>query len=155
MKKLSFLLITVIFAACVAPVKETEVVTSLDVEAELAAIEDLRSAFALILKEGRYEDMGKYVTSDVITVRPGDADWDEMFALGEERGRFPYDSIIMQPSETILVNDSIAYDMGESWVYYTNEAGEQVELRDKFLAILKKQDGQWKLHREVSSSHVD
>lgn len=109
----------------------------------------------MILKEGRYEDMGKYMTSDIITIRPGDDSWDEMYALSEERGRFPYDSIIMQPSETILVNDSIAYDMGESRVYYTNEAGEQVELRDKYLAIIKKEQGQWKLHREVASSHME
>lgn len=155
MKQLSILLTALAFAACSGSVEKNEATVTLDVDAELAAIEELRSNFAMILKEGRYADMGKYMTNDVITIRPGDDGWDEMFALGQERGRFPYDSIIMRPSETILVNDSIAYDMGQSSVFYTNEAGEQVELQDKFLAILKKQDGQWKLHREVASSHIE
>jgi ketosteroid isomerase-like protein len=104
------------------------------------------------LKEGRMSETGNLTTSNIKTIRPGGTGWDEMFALGAERGRFPYDSIIMTPTETVIMNDSTAYDWGNSRVYYTDREGMQVELRNSFLAILKKVDGQWKLHREVGSS---
>ena len=70
----------------------------IDIEKELEGIEDLRSKFVLALKEGRYEDIGKLVTADAKTIRAGGSGFDEMFALGNERGMFPYDSIIMTPN---------------------------------------------------------
>lgn len=127
----------------------------IDMERELAGIEKLRSRFISALKEGRYEDIGALVTPDVKTIRAGGAGFDEMFALGQERGTFPYDSIIMTPTETYILNDSMAYDWGSSKTYYTNEEGRQIELRNSFLTILKKVDGEWKLHREVASSILE
>ena len=63
----------------------------------------------------------------------------------------------MSPEETVIVSDSIAYDYGTSKVYYTNDKGESVELQDTFLVIMKKDknDGVWRLHREVASSIVE
>ena len=49
----------------------------------------------------------------------------------------------------------MAYDWGSSKTYYTNKEGEKIELRNSFLAILKKIDGEWKLHREVASSVIE
>ena len=127
----------------------------IDMERELAGIEELRSRFISALKEGRYEDIGELVTADVKTIRAGGSGFDEMFALGKERGTFPYDSIIMTPTETYILNDSMAYDWGASRTYYTNKEGKQIELRNSFMAILKKVDGEWKLHREVASSILE
>jgi len=127
----------------------------LDQAAELQAIETLRSSFSQAINEGRYEDLGKWVSKDVKTVRAGGKGWDDMYALAGSRGRFPYDSIVMTPTETVLLNDSVAYDWGTSRVYYTNDNGEAVELRDAFLVLLKKENGEWKLFREVASSHVE
>ena len=127
----------------------------IDVDKELKGIEDLRSNFVLAIKEGRYEDIGKWLTADAKTIRAGGPGFDEMFALGNERGIFPYDSIIMTPTETQIMNDSMAYDWGFSKTYYTNKEGGKVELRNSFLVILKKVDGEWKLHREVASSIID
>ena len=42
-----------------------------DVSAELAAIEETRSAFQLAIKEKRYSDLGKYATDDMKGVSPG------------------------------------------------------------------------------------
>ncbi|QLE02412.1 hypothetical protein HX109_12905 [Galbibacter sp. BG1] len=63
----------------------------------------------------------------------------------------------MRPQENIIASDSIAYDFGTSSVYYTNAAGEPIELDDTFLVILKKDkgDGKWKIYREVSSVIVE
>jgi hypothetical protein len=127
----------------------------MDVEKEMADIENLRNSFTSSIKEGRYQDIPKYVSSDVKTIRAGGPGWDDMFALGAKRGRFPYDSIIMNPTETFILNDTMAYDWGNSLVYYTDEAGEKVELKNSFLVILKKEKGEWKLHREVASSVVE
>lgn len=61
----------------------------------------------------------------------------------------------MNPKETVIVSDSVAYDYGTSQVFYTNENGEEVMLTNSFLVIMKKvQDGNWRLHREVASGQV-
>lgn len=127
----------------------------INVEKELEEIEKLRSNFSLALKEGRFEDMGKWVTKSAKTIRAGGPGFDEMFELGKERGTFPYDSIIMTPTETHIMNDSMAYDWGSSLTYYTNKEGQQIELRNSFLVILKKEGGEWKLYREVASSVLE
>jgi ketosteroid isomerase-like protein len=129
-----------------------------DIQAELSSIEETRSAFILAIKEKRYGDLEKYTTPDMKAVSPGGDDWLEYKRLREKPiGQFSYDSIRMRPIETVVVSDSIAYDFGTSSVYYTNEIGETVELQNTFLVILKKDknDGVWKLHREVSSSVVE
>jgi hypothetical protein len=134
---------------------DTTADAAINSEEELAAIEQVRAKVMLAIKEGRYQDIGPLVTADAKTIRPGGPGFDEMFALGKERGMFPYDSIFMTPTETFILNDSMAYDWGSSKTYYTNKEGEQVELRNSFLVILKKVDGEWKLHREVASSVLE
>ena len=152
MQKFYTAFILLMTISCSAP-DQTAPKSAIDIAAELEAIEATRSNFATALKEGRFKDTGKYVTGDISTVIPASKGWLEMYALGKERGRVPYDSIIMTPIETYIMNDSMAYDFGTSQVYYTNEEGDVVELQDTFLAILKKENGVWKLHREVASGN--
>lgn len=156
MKIFILLSLLVLFVGCNNLKQPTETINQeIDIASELAAIEETRSAFESAIKEGRYQDLQKFTTTDVITVGLGNAHWNAMYKLGADRGRFPYDSIIMNPTETVIVNDSIAYDFGTSKVYYTDENGQSRMLEDTFLAILKKdKDGVWKLHREVASSKV-
>lgn len=127
----------------------------IDIEAELAGIEQTRQIFMKAVKEGDGETIGKIVTSDVQTFSPGSDDWNQMYLISQNKGPFPYDSIKMNPLETVIVSDSVAYDFGNSLVYYSDEEGNVVELKDTFLAIMKKgKDGIWRLHREVASSKV-
>ncbi|MEM6643604.1 MAG: nuclear transport factor 2 family protein [Bacteroidota bacterium] len=127
----------------------------LDIKTELQLIEETRSNVVLAIKEARYQDISQWVTPDAKTVRPGGPNFDEMFTLGRERGIFPYDSIEMTPIETYIMNDTMAYDWGSSKTYYTDAEGQQIELKNSFLVILKKIDGRWKLHREVASSVLE
>jgi ketosteroid isomerase-like protein len=61
----------------------------------------------------------------------------------------------MKPTETVILNDSMAYDFGTSTVYFTNAEGKSVELYDTFLVLLKKgEDGNWRMYREVASSRI-
>ena len=134
---------------------EPIITNTIDIQAELASIETTRQTFIKAVKEGDGETIGKMVTKDAKTISPGSSDWREMYKISQNQGPFPYDSIIMFPKETIVASDSIAYDFGVSHVYYTNNEGIVVELKDNFLAILKKgNDGIWRLHREVASSNV-
>jgi len=134
---------------------ESSNTNTIDIQAELASIEKTRQTFMKAVKEGDGETIGKMVTKDVRTISPGSSDWSKMYAISKNEGPFPYDSIIMFPKETIIASDSVAYDFGVSHVYYTNNEGIVVELKDNFLAILKKgKDGIWRLHREVASSNV-
>jgi ketosteroid isomerase-like protein len=156
MKTLKLIIITLLLIGCNRGNKLVESSNKkLNRETEMIGIEKTRTAFQLAIKEGRYQDLQKFTTLDVNTVGPGSEQWNAMYKLGEARGQFPYDSIVMNPKETVIINDSIAYDFGTSTVYFTDIDGNPQALHDTFLAILKKdKDGVWKLHREVASSNV-
>ncbi|WP_299365425.1 hypothetical protein [Winogradskyella sp.] len=160
MKNLIFLL-ALILLSCNEKSKESHSEPSktkaLDIEAELASIEKTRAGFQLAIKEKRYSDLKNYSTKDIISLTPICGTWEEYKQLRDEPvGSFSYDSLIMKPKETIIVSDSVAYDFGTSSMYYTNAEGEPVEIKDTFLAILKKDknDGKWKLHREVATTNI-
>lgn len=162
MKNFLILFTALAFLGCNQETRQSESVETssdkLNHQAELSSIEETRAAFQLAIKEKRYDDLKKYMTSDMIAVSPGGEEWMEYRRLREEpQGQFSYDSIKMRPQETVIASDSIAYDFGTSAVFYTNENGEPVELSNTFLVILKKdkKDGMWKLHREVSSAIVE
>ncbi|MBO6881055.1 hypothetical protein [Winogradskyella sp.] len=129
----------------------------IDYQAELASIEETRAGFQLAIKEKRYADLRNFSTREIISLTPICGTWEEYKRLRNEPvGSFSYDSLVMKPTETIIVSDSVAYDFGTSSVYYTNEKGEPIEIEDTFLAILKKDksDGKWKLHREVATTNM-
>ena len=160
MKNLRLFLVTIFLISCNEKNKQTEIKsmdeTKIDIQAELASIEETRAGFQLAIKEKRYADLRNYGTKDIISLTPICGTWEEYKRLRNEPvGSFSYDSLIMKPKETIIVSDSIAYDFGTSSVYYTNEQGEPIEIEDTFLAILKKDksDGKWKLHREVATTN--
>lgn len=132
-------------------------VTEIDIQAELTSIEETRAAFQLAIKEKRYADLRNFGTKNIISITPTCGTWEEYKRLQNAPvGSFSYDSLIMKPKETIILSDSIAYDFGTSSVYYTNDQGEPIEIKDTFLAILKKDknDGKWKLHREVATTNM-
>ncbi len=136
----------------VEPVNTKEI----DVETELAKIEQVRKSFEQTVKERRYGDLGKFTTEDMISIGPGSEDWIAYRKLREQHGnKFRYDSIKMNPKETVILSDTMAYDFGVSSVYYTDENGTVHEMEDTFMVIMKKtKDGEWKLHRELASSLV-
>jgi len=130
--------------------------TEIDMEAELAKIEQVRKSFEQTVRERRYGDLGKFTTEDMISIGPGSEDWITYRKLREKHGnKFRYDSIKMNPKETVILSDTMAYDFGVSAVYYTDENGTVHEMEDTFMVIMKKtKDGEWKLHRELASSLV-
>lgn len=153
MKNLKLLTLSVLLAACYE--QRSQEKPKININAELAKIEETRNGFMLALKEKRYQDIANFAMPDMENTGPDTEEWWEMRRLGKERGAFPYDSIIMYPKETLILNDTMAYDYGTSSTFYTNEEGEQVELRDTFIVILKKDtDGRWKMYREVASGQV-
>jgi len=161
MKYLLLLLLPLLSVSCSEPEPSSAIEQNDDqpvnIEAEVAAIEDLRQAFTKAIDEKRYSDLGQYTHPDLISIGPGSEDWKRYRKLREEQsGLFSYDSIRMRPYETMLVNDSMAYDFGWSSVYYTDPDGKPVEIVDTFLLLLKKgKDGKWRLWREVASARVD
>lgn len=162
MKNLLLILLTLVLISCNEKNKQSDLkrtdAEKIDIQAELESIEETRTAFQLAIKEKRYSDLKQYSTSDFKAVSPGSEDWLEYKRIREKpMGQFSYDSIRMRPQETIIASDSVAYDFGTSSVYYTNAEGVPIELKDTFLVILKKDknDGKWKIHREVASAIVD
>lgn len=160
MKNLLFILLTLFLLSCNEKNNKTEIkstdIKEFDIQEELSSIEETRKGFQLAIKEKRYADLRNFASKDIISLTPVCGTWEEYKRLRNEPvGSFSYDSLVMQPKETIIVSDSVAYDFGTSSVYYTNEQGEPVEIRDTFLAILKKDknDGKWKLHREVATTN--
>ena len=160
MKNLLFILLTLFLLSCNEKNNKTEIkstdIKEFDIQEELSSIEETRKGFQLTIKEKRYADLRNFASKDIISLTPVCGTWEEYKRLRNEPvGSFSYDSLVMQPKETIIVSDSVAYDFGTSSVYYTNEQGEPVEIQDTFLAILKKDknDGKWKLHREVATTN--
>ena len=160
MKNLLFILLTLFLLSCNEKNNKTEIkstdIKEFDIQEELSSIEETRKGFQLAIKEKRYADLRNFASKDIISLTPVCGTWEEYKRLRNEPvGSFSYDSLVMQPKETIIVSVSVAYDFGTSSVYYTNEQGEPVEIRDTFLAILKKDknDGKWKLHREVATTN--
>ena len=49
----------------------------------------------------------------------------------------------------------MAYDWGTSTIYYTDNDGAPVKIEDSFFVLLKKENGEWKIYREMSSSVVN
>lgn len=126
-----------------------------NIEEELAKIEETRAGFAKLLAEKRYQDIGQFTAEGIISIGPGSMDYGAMYALSQERGAFPYDSIKMHPLQTVIIDDTLAYDFGWSEVFYTNEEGEVIRLDNSFLALIKKEDdGVWRLWREVASTTI-
>ena len=159
MKNSIALFVLLVFFSC-KPVSDQEkevisITQTINAEAELASIEETRQAFMKAVKENDVETIVRLSTPDIKTIAPGSDGWKEMYVVSKKEGPFPYDSIRMTPLETVIASDSVAYDFGNSLVYYTDAEGKVVELKDTFLAILKKgKDGVWRLHREVASSNV-
>ncbi|MFA0961127.1 DUF4440 domain-containing protein [Roseivirga sp. BDSF3-8] len=159
MRNLIYLLIMAGLMACAKASENREPdlqpEKEIDVQAELASIEETRAGFQQAIKEGRFSDLRQYSTQNVKSLTPDCGAWEPFKALrSNPSGEFHYDSLVMRPTETIIVSDSVAYDFGMSSTYYTNEAGQPVELTATFLAVLKKDktDGKWKLHREVANT---
>ncbi len=162
MKNLILMILILTLVSCneksTKPESESASTSKIDIQAEMESIEKTRAAFEQAIKEKRYGDLQHLSTADFIAVSPGSEDWLEYKRIREKpMGHFSYDSIRMRPQETVIVSDTVAYDFGTSSVYYTNTDGESIELSDTFLVILKKDknDGNWKLHREVSSAVVE
>jgi hypothetical protein len=93
---------------------------AIDVAQELQSIELLRAGFQQAIKEGRWDDLRMYAHPDIKAIGPGHPKWAEMYALRGDRGMFPYDSLVMSPRETVIMNDSMAYDFGTSMTYTTD-----------------------------------
>lgn len=160
MRDLMLLLFMFSIISCVNIGKDSESGSAnkeeVDIQKELESIEETRAGFELAIKEKRYADLRKYATEDIISLTPICGEWKEFKTLRDNPNElFSYDSLIMRPEETVIVSDSVAYDFGTSSVYYTNAEGKPVEISDTFLAILKKDknDGRWKLHREVATTN--
>lgn len=164
MKKLWLLFLTVLIISCNennnpgnldSEASDSIALKEIDVQEELESIEETRTGFQLAIKENRFSDLRDYSTQDVKSLTPDCGEWESFKTVrNNPTGEFHYDSLVMRPEETIIVSDSVAYDFGTSSTYYTNEEGEAVELTATFLAILKKDknDGKWKLHREVANT---
>ncbi len=157
MKAILTILLGMIIIACSPKpeLPEASEKEQMDVEKELQAIESTRSGFELAIKEGRYDDLRYYAHPDIKAIGPGHPQWAEMYGLRKDRGMFPYDSIVMTPTETVIMNDSMAYDFGTSITYTTDANDSVVVLRDTFLVLLRKDTtGEWKLFREVASAKL-
>lgn len=156
MKFLVFISIGILLIACNQN-SQTQTVpdNSIDLVAELEAIEVTRSGFIKAIDEKRYNDLANWSTPELIQLVPNDAPWNAMINYRMGAGLFPYDSIRMQPIETVVLSDTMAYDFGQSTVFFTDSLGQTQRLKDTYLAILKKDSlGRWRLHREVANSRL-
>jgi len=135
----------------------TEVRTSEpDTKSILDTIEAFHKEYEAAIIEGRLEDLDNLYSKSSKVVPPGGDDFEKLAELEKQRGLLVvYDSLFITIEETQLLNDSMAYDWGTSTIYYTDNDGNSVKIEDSFFVILKKEGGNWKIYRELSSSAVN
>ncbi|HIF76882.1 MAG TPA: nuclear transport factor 2 family protein [Sulfitobacter sp.] len=124
-----------------------------DPAAEAAAIDEARTGFMDAISTGAMAELGALLHPQVIMVVPGGPEHLKMYEQAEQPP-FPAGATIeITPTETVVINETWAYDFGTSIITYTPEgSSEPLELRDTYLMLLKKHDGKWKPYREVASA---
>ncbi len=129
-----------------------------DVEADIAAIEDVLNQYALAMNTGDLDLWLSFNTDDIVKMPP-----DEPAIFGKEDLRASmkplFDNFTIEmaiyPEET-----QVDGDLGYSWCTYTlsltpNEGGEPIFVDGKALGIYKRQDdGSWKLSHDCFNSNV-
>ncbi|WP_428409621.1 YybH family protein [Hyphococcus sp.] len=120
---------------------------------DVSGIDQAREQFEAAVAGGDPAAFGALVHPDTVIVQPGSEDWKAMQAAAGW-APFPQGATIdITPLETRVINEEWAYDFGASLVTYPDpETGEEIELRDTYLLILRNTGDGWKPYREVASA---
>lgn len=129
---------------------------ALDLDSELESIEAFHIEYQSAIREGRLDDLDNLYAKNSKIVLPGGEDFEKLARVEMERGVIvAYDSLFINIDETEILNDSMAYDWGTSTIYYTDNDSLSIKIEDSFFVLLKKENGEWKIYREMSSSLVN
>lgn len=124
-----------------------------DEAAALAAIDEQRRNFENAVASGDIAALGALITQETVMVQPGSAEWKVMQAQAGGLPFAPGARIDITPLETKAFNEEWAYGFGASVITYPDAAtGEDVELRDTYLIVLRNDGTGWKPFREVASA---
>ena len=128
----------------------------MDVKSQLESIEAFHNEYEAAIKEGRLDDLDNLYSKKSKIIMPGGKDFEKLAKVEKERGvSVAYDSLFINIEETQILNDSMAYDWGTSTIYYTDNDSLSVKIEDSFFVLLRKENGKWKIYREMSSSVVN
>jgi len=136
--------------------EETE--PAVDVEADIAAINEIWNQYALGVNTGDLELWISLWTDDGIQMAPG-----APAVIGKEQIRAKYESIFSQFIFTMAITNNevrvagdLAFSRGTYRASITPTAGgETTEIAGKYLTILERQaDGSWKIARDCFNSNV-
>lgn len=121
--------------------------------ADTSEIDQVRAQFEAAVASGDPSSLFALVYPDTVFVRPATAEWEAMQRASGE-APFPQGAVLtITPLETKIFNEEWAYDFGASRLTYPDPAtGEEVELRDTYLLILRNTGSGWKPYREVASA---
>ena len=146
--------------SCQQPGEEAaeEVEPVVDVEADIAAINELWNQYAAAVTTGDLDLWISLWTDNGIQMAP-----DAPAVIGKEQIRAKYESIFPQfifkmaiTNKEVRVTGDWAYARGTYTLSMTPKAGgETINIDGKFLTILKRQvDGSWKIFRDCFNSNV-
>ncbi len=116
-------------------------------------IDQARAQFEAAVASGEPSALMALMHPDTVIVQPGSEDW-KALRTAAAGAPFPQGAAIeITPLETKVFNEEWAYDFGASRVTYPDpETGEEIELRDTYLLILRNTGSGWKPYREVASA---
>jgi len=122
--------------------------------ADTSEIDQARAQFEAAVASGDPAALFALVYPDTVFIRPATAEWQAMQRAAGE-APFPQGAVIeITPLETKIIDDEWAFDFGASRLTYPDPAtGEEVELRDTYLLILRNTGSGWKPYREVASAN--
>ena len=140
-------LILLLLVGCSPSVTETENTSN------VTEIDQARAQFEAAVAGGDPAAFGALVYPDTVFIQPATTEWDAM-RRAAAGAPFPQGAVIqITPLETKIFNEEWAYDFGASRLNYPHpETGEEIELRDTNLLILRNTGSGWKPYREVASA---
>lgn len=126
-----------------------------DVEREaLAAIDDMRAAFAESVAKGDGAEIMAMTHPDAMMVGPAGPVWDRVYGDGAAQG-LPMakgTKLEIQPKETVVMSPEWAFETGNTSMRYEPEPGVILEGGDTYMMLFRNDGSGWKLYREVASA---
>lgn len=120
---------------------------------DVSGIDQAREQFQAAVASGDPAALGALIYPDTVFVQPATEDWAAM-RRAAAGAPFPQGTVMdITPLETKIFNEEWAYDFGATRLTYPDpETGEEIELRDTYLLLLRNTGEGWKPYREVASA---
>lgn len=143
--------------ACQPPAdQQPEQAAAVDTAAILASFDEVRADYAAAFDDGDFAGVASHYAEDAVASFPGAPPVTGRAAIQSAMEETTPEgaTLTIEPSETQILSNDVAYDVGLSTQSFTPEgADEPTESTSSYLVILNRTADGWKITRGVVSSN--